>query len=377
VTTSRSEDADGPPTPHGALAGPDAILVDELLAASGMRYWNAPEGVLLEVGDMETQFAVAARSGRFLFEDVQRGRRRTVAEFSSVEAAQRYLILTLAEAARASRGLPRIRHRRLAPGTDLVDGPDGQRLTWPGGWAVFTRGRRGEVHALPFSWAVQASPAEIAASYGHVNGKPLFDLGITDPRPWVDPQPVVSTLKPRQAEVPPPDPDAGEEDALIAEAAAEIAWTPQPVAAADLLAVGQDEVGRVICYQHGAFQYQTFVQDRRKIISTFTSAGAAHRFLVMEIGAIWRLRQPGFRIIRVHRPRPEFTVTKGPTEFEVSWAGGTATFNLGYIGHQQALTFTWCAQASLTDIAASYHDYNGAPLFDLEYEDRHRPPWHP
>lgn len=377
MTTSKSEDADGPPTPGGALDGPDAMLVEELVAASGMRYWNASEGVLLEVGDMETQFAVAARSGRFLFEDVQRGRRRTVAEFSSIRAAQSYLILTLAEAARADRGLPPIRHRRLAPRTELVDGPEGQRLTWPGGWALFARGRRGEVHALPFSWAVQVSPAEIAASYGHVNGEPLFDLGITDPQPWLDPQPMVSTLKPRPAEVPPPDPDASDEDAVVAETAVEIGWTPQPAEAADLLAVGQDGVGRLICYRHGSYQYQSFVRDQRSITATFTSAGAARRFLVMEIGAIWRLRQPGFRIIRIHRPGPGFTVTKGPTELEVSWAGGTATFNLGYVGQQQALTFTWCAHASLTDIATSYRDRNGAPLFDLEDEDQHRPPWHP
>jgi hypothetical protein len=265
----------------------------------------------------------------------------------------------------------------LAPETQLSDEPEGQRLTWPGGWALFESARLGEIHALPFSWAAQVRPAEIATSYANLNGRPLFDLGIADTGPWTDPAPRVSTLRPRPIETPPPDPDASDEDALIAEAAAEIGWTSQPVEAADLLAVGQDGVGRVICYRHGMFQYQSFVRDRRRIVATFSSAGTARRALVMEMGAIWRLRQPGFRIIRVYRPRLGFTVTKGPTEFEVNWEGGTATFNLGYVGQQHALTFTWCAHASLIDIATSYRDRNGAPLFDVQREDQHRPPWHP
>jgi len=68
-----------------------------------------------------------------------------------------------------------------------VDGPEGQRLTWPDGWAVFSSGWLGRMRALPFSWAVQVRPEEIVESYRHLNGAPLFDLGITDPRPWTDP----------------------------------------------------------------------------------------------------------------------------------------------------------------------------------------------
>ena len=370
----------GPASPETVEADrsgrPDPLL-DGLLTELKQRHWKPRGGDLLEVGDLEIQYAMGIRDGCYGIDKIERGARRTLARFSDEMAAFTYLILVLAEELRAHRGWPAIAHRRLAPRTQLSEEPEGQRLTWPGGWALFEFGRLGEISALPFSWAAQVGLDEIVKSYGNLNGHPLFNLGIANTRPWTDPAPRVSTLRPRPAETPPPEPDAGDEDALVAEAAAEVGWTPQPVEAADLLAVGQDEVGRVICYRHGAFQYQTFVRDQRSIIAAFTSAGAARRFLVMEIGAIWRLRQPGFRIIRVHRPGPGFTVTKGPTEFEVNWAGGTATFNLGYIAHQQALAFTWCAHGSLTDIAASYRDRNGAPLFDLEYEDQHRPPWHP
>ena len=123
------------------------------------------------------------------------------------------------------------------------------------------------------------------------------------------------------------------------------------------------------------FEYQSFVRDWRKTIATFSTAAAARRFLVMEVGAIRRIRR-GLPVIRVHTPNPATTLRKAPTQFELSWPGGQATFGLGYNGHQQALTFSWCALASLGDIVANYRDRDGAPLFDSP-DARTGPDWHP
>ena len=119
--------------------------------------------------------------------------------------------------------------------------------------------------------------------------------------------------------------------------------------------------GRAISYRHGVFQYESVVGEWRKIGATFATAVAARRFLVLEASTIarsWR-RQP---VLRVSRAAPEWTVTKNPTEFVVSGPGATATFPLGPIGQQHALTFTHCAGATLDDVVASYRDPAGAPL---------------
>ena len=42
--------------------------------------------------------------------------------------------------------------------------------------------------------------------------------------------------------------------------------------------------------------------------------------------------------------------------------GLRARFPLGPVGQQRALVFTYCADASLEDIVASYRDPDGAPL---------------
>jgi hypothetical protein len=69
--------------------------------------------------------------------------------------------------------------------------------------------------------------------------------------------------------------------------------------------------------------------------------------------------------IQLNRLGSGCKIEKGPTDFELNWSGGEATFPIGYIGHQQALDFSWVATAELADIAASYRHANGEPLFDL------------
>jgi hypothetical protein len=73
--------------------------------------------------------------------------------------------------------LPRIRPNRLAPACAIEKGPTGFELTWADGQATFPIGYVGHQHALDFSWVVTAELADIAASYRHPNGEPLFGLG--------------------------------------------------------------------------------------------------------------------------------------------------------------------------------------------------------
>jgi hypothetical protein len=86
--------------------------------------------------------------------------------------------------------------------------------------------------------------------------------------------------------------------------------------------------------------------------------------MIMELSAILRM-QRRLPKIQLNRLAPGCDSEKGPTGFELSWPGGEATFPIGYIGHQQALDFSWVATAELADIAASYRHPHGEPLFDL------------
>ena len=99
-------------------------------------------------------------------------------------------------------------------------------------------------------------------------------------------------------------------------------------------------------------------------MGTFSTAAAARRFMIMELSKLLRLRTL-LPKIQLNRLAPGCTIEKGPTDFELAWPGGEATFPIGYIGHQRALDFSWVAMAELADIAASYRHPNGEPLFDL------------
>ena len=339
----------------------DEALLDDLLAGTQRKRWPPSDGALLEVGDPEVQFALALREGEPSVEKISRGVRRTVARFSDQSAAYRLLVLLLAEDRRADRGWPPIDHERLAPSAELTDGPEGQRLTWPGGWAVFPPGRFGKLAALSFSWAAQVAPAEIVQSYGNLNGEPLFDLGIADSAKGN--RPARSTLRSRPPETPPPDSSADSEIAAVLATAAEIGWYRLPDAEGDVLTVGHEDTGRIVGFRHGMFEYRSFAGAHCTIRATASTAAAARRLLVMEAAAIARTRRRQQPIqLRVRGPAAGFTVTKGPTEFVAEGDGVRATFPLGPVAEQQALLFTHAANATVDDIVASFQDPTGAPL---------------
>ena len=350
----------------------DWALIEQFIAEDAeWQRWPGDKGTILDIGDLETHWVLAKRKGRFTFETISRGHRTVTADFAVARDARRFLLMRLGASWRSSRRLPDIVCREPAPETTLEHERSPYRLVWSGGTASFAS----RYDAVEFSWVAGAEPVAIAASYRHPNGKPLFDLGQAEVAQPARPGPRLATLRPRPVETPPPDPDVGSDLPVIDQLAAAIEWAREDATPPDVLLVGDGAAGRVISYQRSMFEYQSFVRDWRKTIATFSTAATARRFLVMEMGAIQRTRR-GLPVLRVHAPHPDTTLSKAPTQFELSWSGGQATFGAGYNGHQQALAFSWCATASLADIVATYDDRNGSPLFDSP-DARTRPDWHP
>jgi hypothetical protein len=327
-----------------------------------MTEWSRPSPeTLISVGDAEVFYDLEADGDQVTFVWVSRGHRTSQAWFDSTQDAVRYLVYRLADNRLGPEWLP-IEHADFAPDTayDTADSV----LRWPGGQAVI----RGWINYVrEFSWLVNASPADIAASYLHPNGEPLFDLGVRYQVRTTKPEPgPARTQDRRPLEQPPPDPTASGEYADLDVLAVDNDWQRRPTHRGDVFAYGSSKhrQGRVVSYRGTRFHYQSYIDDTyRKTVATFPTAAAARRFLAMELGAIWRQRQRGLPALRVSGPPPGRTVIKNPTEFEVSWGDQTATFTLGPIGQQQALTFSWCAEAAIPDIAASYRDPAGRPLF--------------
>jgi len=338
----------------------DMLLIEKLVEQLRLSRYPGDSETILKIGDSEDTRILAVRHGFFAFETTSRGKRYTEAVFSSARDARRYMIMDLCRHFRFRPGISPLVMKELAPGTQLEDGPTGHRLSWRGGEATFNE----RYEAVNFSWVIDAEPVAIVASYQHPNGEPLFDLGvrptIAEPRRRTD-----HVIDPPLIEVPPPD-EAEVDQATIDAVLADLGWERRTPSGAEILAVtGQAEVGRAISYRQSQFVYETVVEaDHRSAVCTFSTAAAARRFMIMELSKIRRMQRRLPRI-QLNRLAPGCTLEKGPTDFELAWPGGQARFPTGYIGHQNALDFSWVATAELADIAASYQNPNGDPLFDL------------
>jgi hypothetical protein len=161
---------------HGAdeAFSTDMQLIEELAAGLRMSRWPGDSDTIVELGDLEDTSILAVRNGVFTYETTSRGERSIQAAFSSARDARRCLVMELCDSYRFANRMPPLVMKQLAAGSELEDGPTGHRLTWPGGEATFYR----QSSAVTFSWAIGAGPDTILASYQHVNGEPLFDLGI-------------------------------------------------------------------------------------------------------------------------------------------------------------------------------------------------------
>jgi hypothetical protein len=339
----------------------DMLLIEELVDELGLDRWPSDADTILEIGNLEDTRILAVRHGLFTFETTSRGVRSTAAVFSTARDARRYLIMELGESLRFRTRMPPIVMKELTMGSELEEVPTGHRLSWPGGEATFYE--RSE--AVTFSWVIGADPAVIDASYRHLNGEPLFDLGIRA-EPEVFERPRGHLMEPPPIESPPIDEDTEVDQTTIDTLLADLGWERRTPSGVDILSiVGPSEVGRAIAYRQSQFVYESVVgPDFRDVMCTFSTASAARRFMIMELGSMLRIRRR-LPKIQLNRLAAECTIEKGPTDFELTWPGGEATFPIGYIGHQHALDFSWVALAKLDEIAASYRHPNGEPLFDL------------
>jgi len=336
----------------------DMLVIEELVRGLSLNHWPGDAETILEVGDLEVTRILAVRHDLFTFETTDRGRRSTAAVFSSARDARRYMIMDLCKSFRFHTRMAPLLMKELAAGSELEDGPTGYRLSWSGGEATFYD----RSDAVIFSWVIDAEPAAIVESYRHPNGEPLFDLGLStiieEPE-----RPRGRVMDPPGIETPPAD-DEEVDHVTVDAVLSELGWDRCTPSEADVLRVGEPRVGRAIAYRQSQFVYESVIPpDYRHARCTFSSARAARRFMIMELGQILRLRTSLPRI-QPNRLAPGCTIEKGPTGFDVAWPGGRATFPIGYSGHQDALNFSWVAMAELADIAASYRHPNGEPLFE-------------
>jgi hypothetical protein len=337
----------------------DMRLIEELVRGLSLNRWPGDAETILEVGDLEVTRILAVRHDLFTFETTDRGRRSTAAVFSSARDARRYMIMDLCKSSRFYTRMEPVRMKELAAGSELQDGPTGHRLSWSDGEATFYD----RSDAVIFSWVIDADPAAIMESYQHPNGEPLFDLGL--PVIAEEPErPRGRVTDPPAIETPPAD-DEEVDHATVDAVLSELGWDRRTPSESDVLRVGDLRVGRAIAYRQTQFVYESVIPpDYRHARGRFSSAGAARRFMIMELGHVLRLRTSLPRI-QPNRLARGCTIEKGPTGFDVAWPRGRATFPLGYTGHQDALNFSWVAMAELADIAASYRHPNGEPLFEL------------
>ena len=156
----------------------DQDTMNAVIADLGWEFGTPSEAdVFFVSGPGQVGRAIAYRQSQFIYESVvDRDYRKTIATFSTAAAARRFMIMELSSILRTRRRLPKIQPNRLAIGCSIEKGPTGFEITWSGGSANFPLGYIGHQHALTFSWVASAELAEIAASYRHPSGEPLFHL---------------------------------------------------------------------------------------------------------------------------------------------------------------------------------------------------------
>jgi hypothetical protein len=164
-------------TPPPDAEDVDQATIDAVLAELDWKRCTASGSDILIVGDDQVGRAIAYRQSQFLYESVVHPDYRKVrCTFSTAGAARRFMIMDLGHVLRLRTSLSRIQPNRLAPGRRIEKGPTGFEVVWPGGRANFPIGYGGHQDALTFSWLATAELADIAASYRHPKGEPLFDL---------------------------------------------------------------------------------------------------------------------------------------------------------------------------------------------------------
>ena len=302
MTHQRSED-------EGFSA--DRALIEALAKGLRLDHWPGDLDTLVELGDMENTRILAHRHGTFTFETTSRGQRSIEAAFSSARDARRYMIMDLCGSYRFHARLPPMVMKRLAAGSQLEGGPTGHQLTWPGGEATF----HNRDQAVLFSWAIDADPDTIVASYQHVNGQPLFDLGDPGTRLHMArgrPGGRVAQPKVERRHPPSERADRAAIDAMLADHH----WERRAPSSSTAL-VGDRYQGRAISYRQSQFSTQSNNWRRtlpRHQGHVLDPPHGSRRFLLVELGDVVRRRGRDTQSDRTAGSTPHSPSRKDPQD---------------------------------------------------------------
>lgn len=132
---------------------------------AGLRPFPGTPADLISLGDMEIDYYVAERAGRYVVERSSRGGPRDwLGRFPTEDAARGFLIAVIGRIQR-----PR---RPAVPFDPDEPVPEGAVLR--SGDADFPRSHTGLLHARLYQLIAGAPPEQVAASYDSADGRPLF-----------------------------------------------------------------------------------------------------------------------------------------------------------------------------------------------------------
>ncbi|MFD1715381.1 YrhB domain-containing protein [Amnibacterium flavum] len=137
-------------------------LIREWAERLGMSLPSSGPDVVRGFGDMEVDFELQRRAGRFVVVRVSRGVPQVQGSFATEQDGDRFLLIQLINVWRSEQRRPAMWRDELAAGVALDEGPTSVDLRWEAGEAEFPGGRLGVAGATQFSHAIGRSLEQIS-----------------------------------------------------------------------------------------------------------------------------------------------------------------------------------------------------------------------
>ncbi|MCU1406712.1 MAG: hypothetical protein JWQ43_3015 [Glaciihabitans sp.] len=113
----------------------------------------------------------------------------------------------------------------------------------------------------------------------------------------------------------------------------------------------------------GSYDFVDWERGSRTVRATFSAPEFAATAILVSLMAAPR-RKLGLQPLRPLQPADGFTMERLPTEVQLSWPAGWASFRGGIRPAEDAILFSWHATADTADVWASNQDSMGFPLFE-------------
>lgn len=132
----------------------------------------------------------------------------------------------------------------------------------------------------------------------------------------------------------------------------------------DLIKLTDQESGLYLSRWRDSYLVETTSRgEHRTRVGEFNDQSDAERFLV-SFESRQRRRSRDLDRVRVPAVAEGVELEQTPTAIRLTWADGrTAEFTATLLSEIIATEFSWVVRASLAEIAASYDDPDGRPLF--------------